>query len=150
MQQVPFSTTAVEQAHASLATISKYHRQLNEANLINRSYIHQLRMTFRAKPTSSLSCRLEKQLNKLSRANPDRISGRNLFLRDAMEAMVSTLGRATPSQSDVRSVISKHGSVYAELPAEVPTPVLPAPLKIGKFQTLANACNSGKFPQTAA
>ena len=88
-------------------------------NLINRAYVHQLRMLFRTPQISPYMKTLEKTFEKLQSCLPEKISGKNIFLREAMSAMTETVGRSHPSQDDVRQVIRRHGSIYSALPLEV-------------------------------
>ena len=97
MPQICFSTNTVEQAHASLATIARFHRQLSQQNLINRAYCHQMRLTFREAELSNYTTSLERALQTLQRKDPTRVSGRHIFLKGAMEAMRETIGRPRPN-----------------------------------------------------
>jgi hypothetical protein len=90
LSHVHWTTTSIEQGHGSMALVHRLHRYYSAQQLCQRAFIHAIR-ALAADPDDDPAARsvraLDKKLVQLSRRQPQRITGRHIFLGDCQEAL---------------------------------------------------------------
>lgn len=74
-----WSTKGVEEQHGSIATVHKYHRELEAASLAARSFVHTCRPLFRPDADSKTGRRLAQACKQLSENRGRAVSAFNMF-----------------------------------------------------------------------
>ena len=114
--QIPWTTTTVEQGHGSTAIIHRLHRQYGEETLCRRAMVHMMRCLFATDPTSSAETRVEARRKALAKWQPEKISGRHIFLADCMAEAKQQAGDEMTKAVGI-AVMRKHGALFRGLPA---------------------------------
>ena len=113
---ISWSTSIVEQLHASAAVVARLHPELHLEQLLARttiSYINKLLPT--PSKAEKVADRLRSRLNNLIHKNPYKAGGRHEYVRDLSDlACVSTARGLTsiPKRNVFRKIIKKHGKLY--------------------------------------
>ena len=113
LAHVHWSTGGVEQAHGSAAIVRKYHPMYSMDMVAQRSFVHMSRALLQASADDSKEARFHKQLKTLSNKNPEKITGRHIFLADCMASATGTDPQAIQWR---KAVMQRHASVYQSLP----------------------------------
>ena len=115
LRLVSWSTAVAEQGHASVAVIAKSHPEYGANMLQQRALIHMMRpLVLPPKPTAP--DRMEAALRKLERKQPSKISGRQLYLKEANAAAQATRGYSASERKAVAmDIMKKHAAKYQEL-----------------------------------
>ena len=87
MGDISWSTTSVEQAHGSMATLHRYHPMYDERMLCQRSMVHMMRALFAARDESRGVVHAEKRLAILAKKAPEKLTGRHVYLADCMATL---------------------------------------------------------------
>ena len=82
LQEIPWSTTPVEQAHASAARLQRYHPEYGTSMLAARATLHQCRHLFLTPPEVHKAEKAEARLAALQKKNPFKFRGSNAFLAE--------------------------------------------------------------------
>ena len=103
-----------------MTLVHRFHPALGAEALCARSLAQQLRPMMLPPKANSYETYLRKQVEKLQRSRPERLSGRHLFMRDSLKVVHEHPVGSTPRSSALaRKIFSEHASKYAELPAAV-------------------------------
>ena len=111
---VHWSTTIVEQGHGSAAVVHKVHRQYGLNMLCQRAMIHMTRGLFPAPAEEAKDQRSQQRLTTLSKKQPQKISGRQVFMKDCME--VASEGPKKERGAKGQAVMRLHSSLWEALP----------------------------------
>ena len=115
-----WSTRCVEQGHGSIACIKKLHPECTGGVLAARAALHQQRAMFNASEGAKQVAKLEAQLQRQCRKQPEKITGRHVFLSDAFEALRSALPAGKSMTNAARiAVMQRHGAEYRSLPPQL-------------------------------
>ena len=119
LQEVPWSTVPVEQAHASAACLHKYHPGYSQKMLSSRATLHQCRHLFIPPPEDTKEAKAASRLASLQRKDPTKVSGKHAFLA----AMLQEGKQAAPSGSRlpkhlVQHIVQQHSRWFQTLPLE--------------------------------
>ena len=116
---VPWSTVQVEQGHASLAAMSKLHRDCKRSLLMIRSFLHQARALFVGHNDIVLE-RLHSQLDKAKKRQAQKVSGRHVFLKHLYQSVRKEQHAAWSMSKDSRlKIMRAHASHYKALAPEM-------------------------------
>ena len=117
--QAPMSTTSIEQGHGSLATVHRAHPQLGSDALCVRSRAHQMRPLFAGEHPSKTKSdrRLQHDINVLEKKRPERLGGRQLFLRELFAQVRSSHSGKLPSSLRQR-LFKQHGEQWLTMSEE--------------------------------
>jgi len=117
LQEVPWSSVPVEQAHASAAVIHRFHPEYGVDVLATRATLHQCRHFFLEPPEVSKEARESKKIEALRRKGPEKVSGKHAFLAHLIESAKAALpAEAKLPQAMVRQIVREHGRLFQELP----------------------------------
>ena len=105
----------MEQGHGSAATIHKFHPQLGSKWLARRAFLHQCRCLFQTSAEERRLAQLQAKLNRLLKKQPQRITGRQVFLRDLFHQLQEVPG-APSGSGQAHSLMRRHGPYYQALP----------------------------------
>jgi len=118
LAEVPWSSVPVEQAHASAATLHRFHPGYSEEMLATRATLHQCRHLFQD-PEQAKEARAQQRLTVMQRKNPAKTSGKHAFLghlvRSAKEQLPS--GTKLPRHV-VPQLVAAHTNVFERLPRD--------------------------------
>ena len=119
IRQLPFTSLAVEQAHASSAMIKKFHPGLDIDLHLQRTFLHQCRHLFGESSEDKREESLRQAIADKS-VPPRPLTARHAFLKD----LVATAAKRTPdrclSQSTMRQLMEMHGTLFESLtPSDV-------------------------------
>eukprot|EP00972_Heterocapsa_arctica_P000701 101952-Heterocapsa_arctica.AAC.1 len=81
-----------------------------------RALVHMARTLLHAPPEEAQAVKLEQQLQALSKRRPERVTGRHVFLSDAMATIKGNEPQV--AQCMGKAVMQRHASVYQALPLE--------------------------------
>ena len=115
LRRVSWSTSVAEQAHASVSVFAKLHPEYGANMLAQRALIHMMRpLVVPPKPTAL--DRMESTLRRLERKQPAKLSGRQVFLKEAIAAAQAT-SNYSPSQKKAvaMGIMKRHATKYNEL-----------------------------------
>ena len=85
-----------------------------------RAALHQQRAMFNASEGAKQVAKLEAQLQRQCRKQPEKITGRHVFLSDAFEALRSALPAGKSMTNAARiAVMQRHGAEYRSLPPQL-------------------------------
>lgn len=119
LQEVSWSTVAVEQAHASAACLHKFHPTYEGLMLSTRATLHQCRHLFLTPPEAAAEAKEANRLARLRNKDPYKVSGRHAFLAALMEQGKLALpsgSKLTPAF--VRKTVQLHSRWFATLAPE--------------------------------
>ena len=106
--QCPWSTMPAEQQHGSLSLLHRWHPEYGLESLIERSLLHQVvRLLPHESKLDKQMRKLVKQIDKLEKANPEKVSGSHM--------LVSALAKVARSR--------KEGSQYLTSQATYTLPI---------------------------
>jgi hypothetical protein len=121
LADAPWTTTVVEQLHASAALISRHHPDYGLRTLLARA---ALLTAGKLMPVSTSSekqlARKRRELGRLRRRQPQKASGRQLFLQE-MTQCARRLGRTMTklqSRSVQRRLMQRHGQLFRQQPRD--------------------------------
>ena len=89
MKDLPFSSTLVEEAHASGSVLKKHHSEYGEKTLRCRALLHQMRALFREGPLQRKIRRLDEKVCKLRSSQPQKVHARQALLRNLVKEYMS-------------------------------------------------------------
>ena len=118
MQHTEFSTLTVEQAHGSLSTVLRSHKQMSQERLAMRSYAHSLRALFAKAPVDSIARSLAAKKEKMQKPQPQKVTGRHMFLSNVFVTLQEKLGRSLQA-AEREHLFRTHSVRFSELAAEV-------------------------------
>ena len=118
LRDVGWTTTAVEQQHGTAAVIMRWHRQYGGSTMAARALCHASRALFSPSEEETQLAPLKKLVERTAKAtekNFERLTGRQLFLKEAMEHATLQAGRwgqarqglATALVADPRRVVDQ-------------------------------------------
>ena len=119
LQEVRWSTTPVEQSHGSSAALRRFHRQYGAEMVAKRSMVHMMKPLFAASGVQEQWSTPRKQANALVYKQPQRITGRHVFLAEAMEAASHKSPDGKIGHNASKEVMAKHGVHYKQLPEDL-------------------------------
>ena len=116
LRDVHFATNNIEQGHGSAATIIRAHKRYGKNMLSQRSFIHMMRFMF---PSSSAESgvsksRSEAKLESLMAYQPQRITGRHIFLGDLQTALATAVPLERRGEVG-QTMMVRHALVYKGL-----------------------------------
>ena len=119
LQEIPWSTTPVEQAHASAACLQRYHPEYGTSMLAARATLHQCRHLFLTPPEVRKAEKTEARLAALQKKNPFKLRGSNLFLAELIGGCKEAAPKdANMSQTFIRQVMKNHSGYWDGLTFE--------------------------------
>lgn len=119
LQEIPWSTTPVEQAHASAACLQRYHPEYGTSMLAARATLHQCRHLFLTPPEVRKAEKTEARLAALQKKNPFKLRGSNLFLAELIGGCKEAAPKeANMSQTFTRQVMKNHSGYWDGLTLE--------------------------------
>jgi hypothetical protein len=104
LRDVPWSSKGVEQAHGSIASIHKLHKNYGADTLCCRTMLHQARRLFVPSAEVLAPEKSRQQIDKLQWSSKRRVSARNMFFMDMMLEIQHGLG-GTAAYSNVKTSI---------------------------------------------
>lgn len=120
MSEVSWSTTSVEQGHGSAATLHRVHKQYGANTLCMRSMVHMMRHLAAPPPMQDpLDAKLAKKEAALERSQPQKITGRQAFLKDFMYQAKLEHGSESWSRTAAKKAFARHGSFWSALSPEL-------------------------------
>jgi hypothetical protein len=120
MAEAPWTSVPVEQAHGSCAVLHRAHPMYGSAMISTRAMLHQARRFFVQDPGGRAAERRASKLVRLEKKQPQKIIGRNVFLRDLMQEARSGLRQDERlSAASRQRVVRLHGALHKALPLEV-------------------------------
>ena len=110
-----FSTTQVEEGHVFGSNIMQQHRMYGENTLRCRALVASVRPLLEVSPEEKRMLSAEQKLRRLARKQPQRISGRHMYVKDlvALASHRKALGRDVGSHVS-KMVIKKHGPTWRD------------------------------------
>ncbi len=119
-KEVSWSTTVVEQGHGSAASVHRTHRFYGPQTLSSRSMVHMMRSLL---PSSSKDeaqrVARERKRTRLSRKVPERMAGRQVFLRELASVAKAQREEAGPlAATSAQSLVRMHSSLFRSLSDE--------------------------------
>ena len=119
LREVHWSSISVEQAHGSSAVMHRRHTYAAEM-LCARSFLHQCRHLWHPAPKDKQLDRLRARVAKLAEQQPEKMSGRHMFLRSLMADVKTRLAQGQKMSPHLRQTVMKeHSSLFRTLsPAE--------------------------------
>ena len=120
LRDVHWSTASCEQGHGSAAVIAKVHRGYGVAMLTQRALIHMARNLLPSGDDALADAQAARAaLASLERRQPQKITGRHVFFRDAVAAFSANQGRlGVGSSRPQRKLLRGHSAAYSELSQE--------------------------------
>ena len=119
MKEVHWSTVPVEQSHGSSAALRRSHRHYGVEMMAQRSFVHMMRPLFAASVEEGHMSTPKKQANVLARRQPQKVTGRHIFMAEAMEAASFRSPDGKLSKSVSKDIMAKHGAHYKMLPQDL-------------------------------
>ena len=113
LADVHWSTTIVEQGHGSASVIHKAHRTYGVDKLCQRSMVHMMRALFPRHTEEVASQRLENRLGAIAKKQPQKITGRHVFMAECMDIAAS--GPVERRGSRGQAIMKLHGSMWNAL-----------------------------------
>ena len=80
LSRLSWSSKTVEEGHASASTLMKLHRRYGLATMKSRAMIIQSRALFQRNRSHNQLARVDARLEKLRRRNPDKITGKGIWI----------------------------------------------------------------------
>ena len=123
LSQCPWSTLLVEQMHASCSLVRRHHPEYGRAMLQMKAFAYTISKLLPSR--SDLEHCLDRaaaKLDKLLLRQPQKITGRQAYLQEALRRSSPKLATGTASFSRRRvqqRVMASHGSWYARLGCDV-------------------------------
>ena len=111
-----WSTAVVEQAHGSLAAVRRVHSEYGVDMLCLRCMVHVTRALFfepRVDPTVGNP---QKALVRLGKRRPETVTGRHMYLQNAMAEIKEVAMDKEERQRLGKAVRQEHGAKFAALP----------------------------------
>eukprot|EP00971_Amphidinium_carterae_P273035 5419067-Amphidinium_carterae.1 len=113
LQNLPFSTLTVEQAHGSSAVIHRYHPSLGLDRHLQRSFLHQVRFVFLPDDTSKHENLLVSKLHKLMAKRITGNTARTQFFKEAVQEARRKVGpNASISHESMQKLMAMHVSAF--------------------------------------
>ena len=114
-RDVHWTTNNIEQGHGSAATIVRAHKQYGRNMLSQRSFIHMMRFMFpNAESVGAGRSRSDARLECLMGMQPQKITGRHVFLADLQAALATAVPLARRGEVG-QVMMARHGMVYRGL-----------------------------------
>ncbi len=111
-----WSTVSVEQGHGSAAALHKHHKAYGHDMLMARSFLHMTKPLLASDDSLGVGGRAASaQLQALDKKQPNKVTGRHLFLKDLMQQAQQALppGRLL-SQADKTNIMAQHGALWQQ------------------------------------
>ena len=118
----PWGTVAVEQQHASAATLRRFHGEYGLETLLPRSLVHGMRKLL-PKPclAEKVIAALKAKIHRLKAKRPSRIGAKQLYMKDLMALAAdwgkSGKGRVTPGVH--KTIMKQHSAFFHRMPPEM-------------------------------
>ena len=117
MLYMSWVSTSVEQAHASLATLKKFHPHIEMAVLLARGFIHQLRSVILPQMEDRRVAMWGRQIENLHSRIPQKARGSGLFFQEFRAQVLEHLPAPTKmSQQDNRKIFAAAMERWKQLP----------------------------------
>ena len=119
--EVRWTTAAIEQGHGSVAVMHRTHSEYGADMLSQRAFVHMLRALFadpQAEAEASNMRRINAQLQTAGAKQPQRITGRHVFLADYLDSIKQSVVAEKRAELGKRAM-SRHARVYSLLPPDV-------------------------------
>ena len=112
----PWSSRGVEQAHAGASQTMKHRPELGEQSMVERAFMLTMRPMVLPSEEVREHAKLMKRVDKLKGEAPSHLRGRQLFCKEAMDA-VAQLGVGTKQEQAQarRAVFRRHAVEYGRL-----------------------------------
>ena len=117
LMDCPWGTATVERQHASATLVKKHHPEYGLESLVSRAFFHTLRLCLPGQsPEEKHLAAQQRKLERLVQQNPQRITGRHVFVKDLMSEASGrkARGKATPSAVS-KTIIKRHGSRWQQM-----------------------------------
>eukprot|EP00971_Amphidinium_carterae_P000705 13879-Amphidinium_carterae.1 len=120
MGECSWTSASVERQHGSGAVLKKYHSEAATRTLLLRSYMHGINQLLPTTHESKPMQALQRRLRSITNSRPTGLTGRHVFLQDALaRAAVRTQRRGGDYTYSRHTVFRIHGSEWHALtPAE--------------------------------
>ena len=121
LDECVWSTALTEKQHSGVSVIKRYHPDLQQNTLTARAHLHLIRQCLPGASREEKDlARWRSRWQKLQRSEPQRVSGRHLFLRDIMKkAGIEEAHRAPEKRKyDRRRIFALHGQFWKELSSQ--------------------------------
>ena len=115
LAQVRWSTSVVEQGHASATLTKRAHQQYGVSMLVVRSHLHMMRALFTPLPQSRSEKDLRKKITKLTSSVPEKLSGRQVFYADFIKKVKASSPGQTFTREQARDVMKRHVGFWQKL-----------------------------------
>ena len=117
MLYISWVSSCVEQAHASLATLKKFHPHVEIDVLLARGLIHQLRSLILPEIEDRRVAMLGRQIENLHNRMPQKARGHGLFLKEFRAQVLEHLPASTKmSQHDNQKLFTAAMERWKKLP----------------------------------
>ena len=83
---LPWISIGAEQGHSPASVIHKQHPELHASQLTCRSFLYQFRPLFAQPEEEAVVLQFQKQIDTVLAKQPEKSTGRQLFLQEAMDA----------------------------------------------------------------
>ena len=113
-----WTTSLTEKQHTGVAATKRFHSELTQNVLAARAYMHVTRQMLPGRTVEQRQLeRWEHRWQKLQQARPNRISGRHMFMKQAMEkAAYMEQHRRMSGQYDRTKIVRVHAGIGGLLP----------------------------------
>jgi hypothetical protein len=116
--ELGWSTKGTEQGHAAASSIMKQHGQYSSHTMQSRSLLVQAQPLFQDDPDVKAIARLTSRMERLSRRQPQRITGRHMLVKALSGIAKDKQARGgVVSQDTGRRVIKNHMKVWSKFSA---------------------------------
>ena len=118
-RQISWGVGPCEQQHASASITAKLHPDVGANTLQIRGFIHTMRHLLPARtPEQKAQDQIMAQLNKLQKRSPQKVSGRNLFVKDLFKCLSTRKCVLGPEkfQDAWATVFARHGGRWRTVP----------------------------------
>lgn len=120
LSKVSFSSKRVEEGHVQGSKLMQLHRRLGEAGMLVRAQIGQVRPLIARSPTEMRLAKVEEQIDKLSRKNPEKLGAKQAYMGKMIAMARGKRLRSSAGPGSVtRHCVANHGRMWAELAPEV-------------------------------
>ena len=123
MQDCPWSSASVEQQHASATVIKRLHPEYGQETLMVRAFLHSMRLLLPGlSPDEKKLKREGLRLQRLRATNPDKITGRHVYVQDLVSVGMAIKSSASSSAAPANMsqiILQKHGQSWQRMPATV-------------------------------
>jgi hypothetical protein len=117
LMDCPWGTATVERQHASATLVKKHHPEYGTESLVSRAFFHTLRLCLPGQsPEEKRLAAQQRKLDKLVRKAPQRITGRQVFVKDLMAQASERKARGKETPASVnKTIIKRHGPRWQQM-----------------------------------